>query len=314
VARLLEGLLEVSRIARGKVQLDCESLDLREVVQTVADDRAREIASRGLVLERSCPEDPLWVWGDAVRLTQVLDNLIGNAVKFTDSPGVIRVELQKQDADVVRVVRDTGVGIRAELLARVFEPFQQEKQDIARSAGGLGLGLAVAKGLVEMHRGSIEACSAGVGTGTEFRVRLPLTAPRERAQATAPASSAPRRRVLVVEDNEDAAQMVMDLLALKGHDVAVAGDGPAALEHLRRHGADVALCDLGLPSMTGYELAREIRADHSLSSMVVLVALTGYGQPEDFQRTREAGFDEHLVTPVDLAALERLLGASARRR
>ncbi len=314
MGRLIEGLLEVSRIARGKIQLECQPLDLRDVLQAVLHDRAREIAHRGLVLEKQWPDEPLWVYGDSVRLVQIVDNLAGNAIKFTDAPGVIHVELRKDGDHAVISVKDSGVGIRAESLSRIFEPFQQETQDMARAAGGLGLGLALAKGLVEMHRGAIEAHSAGLGAGTEFRVRLPLTSP-PRPSTTPPAQTEmARRRILIVEDNADAAEMLRAILELGRHEVTCVNSGHDAMAHLRQRGADIVLCDLGLPDMNGYDIARAIRADPSLRH-VILLALTGYGQPEDRKRTQEAGFDEHLVKPLDFQSLEGLLrrfGATLR--
>jgi PAS domain S-box-containing protein len=306
MTRLIDGLLEVSRIARGKIRLDRETLDLREVLAILVQDRVSQIEGRGLVLQQDFSPEPLWVLADPVRLAQIFDNLLSNAMKFTRKPGRISVTLHEHDGAAVVRVRDTGVGIEPAMLERVFEPFQQETQEIHRGAGGLGLGLALAKGLVELHDGSIRARSAGRGTGTEFEVRLPLSAPAHVAPPAEPAASPEARRVLVVEDNLDAGQTLRTLLEMLGHDATLVESGAAALEFLQARGADVVLCDLGLPGMSGYEVARAVRERASLQQ-TRLVALTGYGQPEDRKRTADAGFDEHLTKPVDVAELTAVL-------
>jgi signal transduction histidine kinase len=311
MTRLIDGLLEVSRIARGKIRLNRDTLEARDVVHGVLHDRRPQARALGLQLADDLPPEPVWIHADHVRVAQVLDNLLGNAIKFTDAGGSIRVllDVDRGDPDrgsAVFRVRDTGIGIRPEALEGIFDPFQQETQELARSSGGLGLGLALAKGLVELHGGTIEAHSAGPGTGAEFEVRLPL-APRPAARGDRDeASAVASRRILVVEDNTDAGQSLRDLLELLGHRVEVVESGPEALEVLARRGADVVLCDLGLPGMSGYDVARAVRGTPALTG-TRLVALTGYGQPEDRRRTNEAGFDDHLVKPVDVATLNEAL-------
>jgi signal transduction histidine kinase/CheY-like chemotaxis protein len=317
MSRIIDGLLDVSRIARGKIHIERKPLDLRKVVDDVLEVRRGHIEKRELELETRIASQPVWVIGDEARLAQVLDNLLGNAIKFTHAPGTVTVEVEvdgqgegegDQASALVRV-RDTGVGIRPELLTSIFEAFQQETQDVARTVGGLGLGLALAKGLVDLHDGSIAAHSDGPGQGAELVVRLPLSAPPADAAegGNGKGSGRASRRIVIVEDNADAAQMLRDLLELCGHQVSVAGTGQAALDVLRQTGADVVLCDLGLPGMSGHDLARIIRSDLALSA-IPLVALTGYGQPEDRKRTAEAGFNEHLVKPISLEALHSALG------
>lgn len=309
MSRIIDGLLDVSRIAQGKIHLELGPIDVRGVVEKVLDSWASSIATSGLELRVVVAPQPLWVTGDDARLVQVLENLIGNALKFTPPPGTIIVAVEHEGGLVAIRVRDTGVGIRQERLSNIFEAFEQEAQDMARSAGGLGLGLALAKGLVELHQGTIQAHSAGRGEGAELVVRLPLVAaPVAPVEVAAPRGegAAPPRRVLLVEDNVDAAQMLSDLLELSGHDVTVAACGREALEALRRRRVDVVLCDLGIPDMSGYEVARAVRADAALCH-TPLVALTGYGQPEDRRRTAAAGFDDHLTKPVDLGALHAVL-------
>lgn len=310
MARLVDGLLDVSRIARGKMALLTAPLDLQELVHRAVESRRGEVTARGLSLEVDAARTPLWLEGDETRLTQVLDNLIGNAIKFTTAPGTISVVLSRDDDTAVVRVRDTGRGIAPAQLSRVFEPFRQAGNGEAASQGGLGLGLALAKGIVELHRGAIAAHSAGPGRGTEVEMRLPLTAaPPDRA-STRGQPTCERHRILIVEDNEDAAQMLHDLLEMAGHEVLVATTGPQAVELLRQREVDLVLSDLGLPDMTGYDLARTIRADDALPT-ISLVALSGYGQPGDRQRACDAGFDEHLTKPVDLDTLDAVLAQLA---
>ncbi|MCX4241881.1 ATP-binding protein [Paraliomyxa miuraensis] len=305
MTRLIDGLLEVSRIARGKIRLERETLDLRDVVNTVLQDRHPEAAARGLALLQDPPPEPVWIYADQVRMVQVIDNLVGNSIKFTNAGDSIRVLLRIDGDRADLRIRDSGVGIRPEMIESLFEPFQQESQEIARSAGGLGLGLALAKGLVELHDGTIEAHSEGLGLGAEFRVRLPLTTSPARGDRmeTAEVTS---HRILVVEDNTDTGQSLRDLLEMLGHRVEVVETGSDALRALSQRGADVVLCDLGLPGMSGFDVARAIRSHPSLGETPV-VALTGYGQPEDRRKTKEAGFDAHLVKPVDIDALNETL-------
>jgi PAS domain S-box-containing protein len=313
MSSLIDGLLEVSRVARGKISLDKRTIDLVPVVEGVVHDREPQATSRGLEIRKDLPLEPIWVSGDPVRLAQVFDNLMGNAIKFTNPPGTITVTLQEEGDRAIARVEDTGVGIRKEMLSQIFEPFQQETQDMARGAGGLGLGLALAKGLVDLHGGTIEAHSEGPQTGSELVVRLPLAgSPRTIRPARRGAQASPQR-VLIVEDNEDTAQTMSDLLRLHGHEVSTAETGPEALEILKDHPVDIAFCDLGLPGMSGYELAELIRKDSALRG-IALVALTGYGQPEDIKRSLEAGFDEHMTKPVDLDTLDDIIARLTHTR
>ena len=315
MTRLVDGLLEISRIGRGKIELEREPLDLIALVEDVAQDRLPRVQARGLELRIHTTSDPVWVIGDRVRLMQVLHNLLGNAIKFTSSPGHIDLHVRRRGSSAVISVQDTGVGIPPERLARIFDPFEQVPEDISKTSGGLGLGLAVAKGLVDLHQGRIEVHSSGPGTGTEFEIRLPLAAiQREAPRSRLPdRARVPSRRILIVEDNPDAAQMLHDLLELWGHEAATVDNAPAALDTLRRAPTDMVLCDLGLPGMSGYDLAREVRRDPALHD-IFIVALTGHGQPEDRGRTAEAGFDEHLLKPVDAGTLHDVLLRLGRER
>jgi signal transduction histidine kinase len=308
LTRLVDELLDVTRIARGKIELRRERVDLAGVVARVCDDYRPLLVQQGLALTVDAP-GPAWVDADPTRLAQVVGNLLHNSAKFTDPGGRVAVTLRAEGAAAEIRVVDTGAGMDAETLARAFEPFAQADRSLARSSGGLGLGLALVKGIVELHGGSAEASSAGLGQGSELVVRLPLASgPAAAAEgpwgAAAPAGP---RRVLVVDDNVDAALTLADVVALFGHAAEVVHDGPAALAAARARRPDVVLCDIGLPGMSGYEVAEALRRE--LGPGVRLVAVSGYARPEDVARAHEAGFDAHVAKPADPAELERLLGA-----
>ncbi|MBX9582471.1 MAG: CHASE3 domain-containing protein [Gemmataceae bacterium] len=313
LAHIVADLLDASRVARGKVDLRRERVDLGRVVRQVAADEARAFDAAGVRLALDLPDAPVWVDGDRTRLTQVVNNLLANAAKFTDRGGDAAVGLGVADGAAVLRVRDTGVGIAPDLLPRVFDAFTQADESLDRSRGGLGLGLALVKGVVELHGGSVRAASPGRGGGAEFTVTLPTTAEPVAPPADAPppeAGAKRRLRVLIVEDNRDAADSLRMFLELTGSEVAVAYTGPDGVELARRAAPDLVLCDIGLPGLDGYEVARRIR-DEAAGKRPVLVALTGYGEEDDRRRAREAGFDHHFTKPADPAVIERLLGSVA---
>jgi CheY-like chemotaxis protein len=273
--------------------------------------------ARGQQLQVRLPPEPAWLEGDPVRLGQVLGNLLTNAAKYTPEGGHVWLTAGREDGQAVVRVRDDGTGIPADLLPRVFDLFTQGDRSPARSEGGLGVGLTVAKTLVELHGGSITAHSDGPGRGSEFVVHLPALAEKqEGAGGSAPAEDLPSAdgvaasRVLVVEDNADAAESLALLVRLWGHEVRVARDGPSALELARSFRPEVVLCDLGLPGMDGYEVRRRLRQEAGPGGLT-LVAVTGYGHDEDRRRSKEAGFGLHLVKPVDSTALKELLARIA---
>jgi signal transduction histidine kinase len=316
MARLVDDLLDVSRVTRGKIQLQKGPVEVGGAVKRVLEAARPLIESRGHTLRVELPSEPMWAEADPVRLEQVITNLLHNAAKYTEPGGHISLELTREEGwGVVRVV-DTGAGIPAEALPRLFEPFMQVERTLDRAQGGLGLGLALVKSLVELHGGRVEAASEGPGKGSTFTVRLPLL-PREWVPPQAPeqGQAQPRStagvRVLVVDDNVDAAEALSDALSLEGYEVEVAHDGEAALERARVSSPHVIFLDIGLPGLDGYEVARRLREQPGFES-VRLVALTGYGQSEDRKRSREAGFDAHLVKPVDLQALRAHLPTGAR--
>jgi PAS domain S-box-containing protein len=309
LARLVDDLLDVARLTSGKVALQRRSVDVRDAVRHSVDGLRQ--AGRGLEHEvtMSLPGDPVLVNADSLRLEQVIGNLLDNAVKYTPPGRAIRVAVTREaEAGVVRV-QDEGAGIAPALLARIFEPFVQAEHPGARPQGGLGLGLALARGLVEQHGGALSAHSAGEGHGSEFTVRLPLAAAGDARDE--PRGPRPLRRalsILLIEDNDDARTALRALLESDGHHVDIAADGEHGLEVAAASKPEVVIVDIGLPVIDGYEVARRLRASRSSAR---LIALTGYGQPEDRRRSQDAGFDAHLVKPVDDAQLARVLEATA---
>jgi PAS domain S-box-containing protein len=315
LVRLVDDLLDVTRVTRGKVHLKRSRVDLGALVSQAAEDNAAVFAERGVALQVSAPAPgTLRVDADPSRLSQVLGNLLQNAAKFTQRGGRVTVTAADEGGRAVVRVRDNGVGIPGDVLPRLFQPFTQAESSLARTGGGLGLGLALVKGFVELHGGSVRATSGGEGRGAEFSVELPLEGvltavapPRQGRPA------GPPRRVLIVEDNEDAAETLADVLRLGGHEVEVAHDGTAGLRRAAEWRPDAVLCDIGLPGMDGYEVARRLRAAGA-GPGTLLVALTGYALPEDLRRAHEAGFDAHLSKPARLEDIEAILARAARAR
>ncbi len=313
--RMLDDLLDVSRITRGKVGLRVERVLLSRIVEDGIQIALPRLQERGHRLSVSLPPEAVELDADPTRLSQALGNLLSNAAKFTPTGGQVWVTACREGDQVAIRVRDTGVGIEPALLPHIFDLFTQGSQGADRAQGGLGLGLTLAREYVEMHGGTIEVSSDGPGKGSEFVVRLPAVAPEPRVQGSVlnpePWTPNPSRRILLVEDNADAAELMAMLLEGEGHQVAVAHSGPVALRLAAETHPEVVLLDIGLPGMDGCEVGRRLRAEDGTRG-ATLIALTGYGQDEDRERTRAAGFDEHLVKPVDMNALRRLLlqGAS----
>jgi PAS domain S-box-containing protein len=307
LARLVDDLLDVTRITRGKVTLRRERLDLRELVRRTCGDHADTCLVGEVDLRYAVPAVPLWVDADPTRLAQVLGNVLQNALKFTPAGGSITVSAEAAGARAILRVRDTGAGIEPAHLERMFEPFVQADRTLARTQGGLGLGLALVKGLVEQHGGTVEAASDGAGRGTEVRVTLPLSAPPADPRTPAPRPAGARARsIVVVEDNPDAGQTLADLLASEGHTVHLARDAASGIALAREIRPDLVLCDIGLPDLDGYEVARRLRAEPALAGTRI-VALSGYALPEDQERAREAGFDGHCAKPCPLERIAELI-------
>jgi signal transduction histidine kinase/ActR/RegA family two-component response regulator len=352
LSRMVDDLLDVSRVSRGRITLQKQPCDLGALAAAAVDATA---VSRGRVVELVRPEEPVWVDGDPLRLEQVINNLLGNAVKYTPVDKSIQIRVEADSSSAVLTVKDDGIGIHPDQLENIFDTFTQLSTSLARSAGGLGLGLALVRQLVRLHGGQVGASSDGPGKGSEFCVRLPLLTP-ERVPGTRPeatpgdgdrvsaveaprptfveaheaaarhfprdeatdddgngvtanavvaAPAAPSRSVLVVEDLQDAREALGELLDIHGYQVTLAEDGPAGVEKALAAPPDVALVDIGLPGIDGYQVAQRLR--ERFGQAIYLIAMTGYGQAEDRRRAREAGFDEHLVKPVSPARLLALL-------
>jgi signal transduction histidine kinase/CheY-like chemotaxis protein len=318
LSRMIEDLLDVSRITQGKVELRQEPLDIGAIASQALDATRPALLKRGLRIVVELPSEPTFVRGDVVRLTQVIANLLDNAGKYTDSGGQVTLRVTREGPEVVIRVADDGMGIPPALLGRVFDLFVQGAGTRGRAGGGLGIGLTLVKRIVVLHGGSVHATSAGNGRGSEFVVRIPsFTPPAAREKTPGPVATPPlsdgeapeSRRILVVDDNVDAAEALKYALVFKRHDVDVVHDGMEAVRAAERWQPDVVLLDIDLPTLNGLEVARALRsrADGSRRGRMLLVAITGLGGEEFRQRTRDAGFDHHLVKPIDLSSLDTLL-------
>jgi CheY-like chemotaxis protein/two-component sensor histidine kinase len=317
LALLIDDLLEVSRMTTGRIHLHRERVAVSDIVAQAVETVRPMIEQRRHDFTVSLAPEPLWLDADTVRLEQVVVNLVTNAVKYTDEGGRIWLSVQQQGDEVVLRVRDTGIGIAPEFLPHIFDLFTQGERTLARARGGLGVGLSLVRALVELHGGRVEAHSAGLGQGSEFIVYLPVVPSPTSHPAPPPTDAATPTpgslRVLFVDDNADMRVITLRLLESYGYQVRMAYDGPSALETALEYRPDVMLLDIGLPGMDGYEVARRISQDLALQNLV-LVAVTGYGLESDRLRAQEAGFDHHLVKPVDFDALLGLLATIAEAR
>ncbi|MDB5159647.1 MAG: chemotaxis protein methyltransferase CheR [Mucilaginibacter sp.] len=303
MARLVDDLMDVNRVNQGKVELRRENLPLMDIVNQAIETVRPLLESSRHHLTTVVGPDVIHVNGDATRLVQILGNLLNNAAKYTPAGGEIRVAIDVEQAEAVVRVSDNGLGIPADMLPRIFDMFIQVDNSLEKVQGGLGIGLSLVKALVELHGGSVSVASAGKGQGSEFTLRLPLAdAGQARQDAAAAQAATPSRRVLVTDDNHDGADSLAELLSLMGHEVRVAYSGAEALSLGARFKPDVVLLDIGMPELSGYDCARLIRVE-PWGEKVTLIALTGWGQSEDRQKSAEAGFDHHLVKPVNLEAL-----------
>jgi PAS domain S-box-containing protein len=309
LARLVDDLLDATRISRGQVDLQRHRLELNELVARTLEDHQTIFDTSGVRVELELAPAPVFVDGDWNRLAQVVGNLLQNATKFTDRGGITHVRVWNELAsnDVLVSVTDTGIGMTSELLASLFQPFVQADPTLDRRKGGLGLGLALVKGLIELHGGEVTARSDGLGAGSAFTVRLPpARAATPREPQARPGIPKKRRRVLIVEDNADAAACLRADLELDGHEVTVAHDGVTGVLTARELQPEIVLCDIGLPGMDGYAVAQTLRADEAMKN-TFLVALTGYALPDDFRRATEAGFDRHIAKPASLESIDEVL-------
>jgi CheY-like chemotaxis protein/two-component sensor histidine kinase len=312
LSQLVEDLVDTTRITTGKISLARSTVDLAEGVTRCL--RTIEIGGRTSGHQITVDAEATWVHADSARVDQILANLVGNAIKYTPSGGRIAIRVRTVGDWGVCEIADNGRGMSAEVLHRAFELFYQEEHSPDRSRGGLGIGLTLVRQLVELHGGSVEASSEGEGRGSRFTIRLPLSVPDARTEPAVGArpSEGGRWRILLVEDNADARQMLQMLLTLAGHEVDSAPDGVTGLEKAAANRPDIVLIDLGLPGLDGYEVARRLRAGGR--SDLGLIALTGYGQPNDRQAALAAGFDVHVVKPVDPSNLSAVIASVRRQR
>jgi signal transduction histidine kinase len=314
MVRLIDDLLDLSRVSRGRIELKKERSDVASLIHGALEVCGPVVSAGGHRLTLDLPREPLPISCDPTRLVQVICNLISNAAKYTPAGGTIGVSARRSDGQIEIAVRDSGIGIPPDMLHKVFEMFTQVAGSLERSQGGLGIGLTLVKRLVELHGGTVEARSEGAGKGSEFIVRMPeqaAAAPvRVAVLPEARPAAAARRRILVADDNRDAADSLAFMLRLGGHDVRIAYDGEEALDLAESFRPALALIDIGMPRMNGYETARRLRAK-PYGADLLLIALTGWGQPDDRNRSLAAGFDQHVVKPVDPSQLERLLARNA---
>src|SRR6266567_8299662 len=310
LTRLVDDLLDVGRITSGKIALHKEPVEIDAAVLRAVESAQPLADACGHTLDVPLAHDPLLVDGDLTRLSQIGSNLLNNAIKYTPDGGRIEVEVAREGPWAIVRVKDTGIGMSADLIPRVFDLFVQGERALDRTEGGLGIGLTLVKRLAELHGGNITALSGGLGHGSEFVVRLPALAQKPKTSGAAfvahPLQPRERRRVLVVDDNRDSADTMAALLNAWGHDVRTLYDGQSVVSIAAEYQPDIVLLDIGLPKINGYDLARQLRTTADLRP-VILVAFTGYGQDEDRRRAREAGFDYHLVKPLEPAALEKII-------
>jgi signal transduction histidine kinase/ActR/RegA family two-component response regulator len=311
LARLVDDLLDVSRVTSGKIILQRTPVDLEQLIERCLEAVDAAVKAHRLSVTVKGPDRRVSVDGDSVRLEQVVTNLLTNAIKYTPSGGQIAISIDREDARAVLRVRDNGVGIAPDMLPRIFDLFAQAEGTLDRARGGMGIGLTLVRSLIALHGGTVEAESAGIGQGSVFTVRLPALPERDRTyipplQATHPAGNGVHHHILIVEDNADMREILKQLLEDLGHRVSAVENGALGVEHAIAHHPEVLLVDIGLPGLDGYGVARRLREE--LGQRVFLVALTGYGQPEDRRLALEAGFDVHMTKPVDLEAMEKLLG------
>ncbi len=324
LARLVDDLLDVSRITRGLINLRKQTLELATIVAQAVETSRPLLETRRQRFEVRIPAEPIFVEGDPTRLTQVILNLLNNAAKYTEEGGFISLTVGREEGGtgeknggtgvspvVLLRVRDSGMGIPPEMLPKIFEPFTQVEHTLDRAQGGLGIGLTLVRRLVELHGGTVQAFSEGRGRGSEFVIRLPTVSKplpstgggRSNGAAKTPSS---RRRILIVDDNRDSADSLAMLLNMLGHEVRTAYDGEDGLHVAEQFSPDIILLDIGLPRLSGLETARRLRDDLGLRG-TLLIAMTGYGQDEDKRRSQEAGFNAHLVKPVDFGELQRMV-------
>jgi PAS domain S-box-containing protein len=318
LSRLVDDLLDVTRINKNYIELKKECFDINELIRHTINDYQKFYSNRGVSLDFKSSAESLPINADPARIAQIFGNLLHNAAKFSDEGDQVTVtaEIDSVRSEAVVIVSDTGHGMAADILPDIFDPFVQADESLAREKGGIGLGLAIVKGMIELHEGSITVSSEGMDMGSEFTVRLPLSTciPEEKfeLQEITEEKKCLPLKILIIEDNPDLLDIVCELLDVLGHETAAAGDGTAGIEKAREFKPDVILCDIGLPGISGYEVAERISNDRELSD-IFLIALSGYAQPRDIERARNSGFKRHLSKPVRLDVLKKALAEAANR-
>jgi signal transduction histidine kinase/ActR/RegA family two-component response regulator len=303
MAKLLDGLLDVSRIVHGKISLDTSTVDFVSVCREVLADSSERAVKSGLTIKVDLPRHPLTVEADRLRLVQIVDNILSNALRYTPRGGSVQLSLREEHGKARLTVNDDGVGIERDVLPRIFDVFWQSRQNLDRARGGLGIGLSLVRTLAELHGGEIDARSEGAGRGAEFTFRMPISSVPIKPHSRARAGSTRSLKILIIEDNRDSADMISKVLARNGHVVTTRYDGTSGMECARLQRPDVVLCDLGLPDgITGYDIARELSGNADTSS-IKLIALSGYGEPEVKTLCLEIGFRIHLTKPVSVDEL-----------
>jgi signal transduction histidine kinase len=308
LCKLVDDLLELTRISQNKIKLKKENINLNEIINGAAGDIRFEYEKKGVKLETKIQSRPVRLNADPVRVTQAVGNILYNALKFTQAGGTVRITLTEEKNDAVISVKDNGIGISQEILPQLFTPFKQADNTLDRNGGGLGLGLSIVKGIVDLHEGSVTAYSEGLGKGSTFTIRLPVT-PEEDSKAEKPApgkGSGKRLKLLIIEDNRDFAGLLSKMLSLTGYSVDIAYDGIEGVKLARQIKPDIIFCDIGLPGMNGYDVAKSVRNDDIIKD-THLIALTGYAGEGEVERILKAGFDKHLAKPVDFATLKTVL-------
>jgi CheY-like chemotaxis protein len=308
LCRLVDDLLDITRITQNKIRLKKERVDLNRLAVLAAEDMRVQFENKGVRLERVIHSGCFYIEADPARITQIIGNLLYNSLKFTESGGHVSIEVLRDKEEALISIKDTGIGLKKEMLSRIFQPFMQADESLERSGGGLGLGLAIAKGICELHGGSIKAKSEGLGKGTVFEIRLPAVNGEVRqAKSSVPEKKTKRSlNVLLIEDNRDFAELLCSMLRQIGHDADVACSGPEGLQKAKAVRPDIIFCDIGLPDMNGYEVAELIRSDDSIKG-AYLIALSGYAAQQDIEYAAKSGFDRHIAKPVSIESLQKVL-------
>jgi signal transduction histidine kinase len=308
LSKLVDDLLDITRITQNKIRLKKERMDLYRLSALAAEDMRLQFENKGVLLESDIPSGRFYIEADPTRISQIIGNLLHNALKFTESGGKVKISVRRDKEEAVIIIKDNGIGLNSEMIGHIFQPFTQADESLERSAGGLGLGLAIAKGICELHGGSINTKSEGLGKGSTFEIRLPANCRDNKQTEPGTETKKTKRflRMLLIEDNKDFAELLCSMFRQIGHEANVACDGPEGLQKAKMITPDIIFCDIGLPNMNGYQVAEMIRGDERTKG-VYLVALTGYATQQDIELALRSGFDNHIAKPVNIESLQKVL-------